>query len=211
MKILKINKQNTSKEHIEEIVSKLLDGKIVVLPTDTIYGFHCLADNDESVRKVVKIKNSKDKNGILVLMKSYCMLHDYCFVSKKQDKYIRTIWPPTTRELQNVSVKYKKQATTFIFKSRCKLSKIVNSENEKLAVRLPKDDFLITILKKVNKPIISTSFNVSGKPVLNNFNNLDKYFTGKKPDLIVDAGKFDKNQASKLIDISDINNIKVIR
>jgi len=83
-----------------------------------------------------------------------------------------------------------------------------NSSN--LAIRLPKNDLLITILKKVNVPIVSTSLNISREKSINNLDNLEKYFKQEKPDLAVDAGKI-INRPSKIINITDINNIKILR
>ena len=86
------------KQEIDLIADYLKQGKVVVLPTDTLYGLSCVATNKKGIAKIHKIKKSSSKKPLLVLIKGYCMLKDYAKVSKKQEEYLRKIWPSTTRE-----------------------------------------------------------------------------------------------------------------
>ena len=210
MKTIKINKNNFTKIDVDFIVAELRRGKVVVLPTDTIYGLHSVATNKKAIEKIYKIKRLSKKHPLLVLVKSYCMLHNYAFVSKKQEQYIRSIWPPTTRLAQDKNYLYKKKPTTFILKAREKLPKEIRGKDNSLAFRLPKDDFLIKIIIRLNIPLISTSFNISGEEYNENFLLKFKEFS-LNPDIIVDSGKSKNIKGSRIINIININNIKVIR
>ncbi|MCK5510203.1 threonylcarbamoyl-AMP synthase [Candidatus Parcubacteria bacterium] len=210
MKTIKINKNNFTKMDIDFIADKLRQGKVVVLPTDTIYSLHCIATNKKAIEKIYKIKKRNKKCPLLVLVKSYCMLHDYSFVFKEQERYIRSIWPPTTRLAQDKNYLYKKKPTTFILKAREKLPKEIRGKDNSLAFRLPKDDFLIKIIIRLNIPLISTSFNISGEEYNENFLLKFKEFS-LNPDIIVDSGKSKNIKGSRIINIININNIKVIR
>ncbi len=75
---------------------------------------------------------------------------------------------------------------------------------------LPKSNFLIKILIGVKVPIVSTSLNISGKRILGRIDDLDNYFKKIKPDLVIDAGQL-KAKPSRLVDLRDINNIKILR
>ena len=86
--------------------------------------------------------------------------------------------------------------------------------NEKggLAVRIPRgSDFLIKLLKKINQPIVSTSLNISGQKEIENLENIEKIFDLKDDDLILDGGELKNEKTSRIEDISDMKNIKVIR
>jgi len=211
MKHLKINLKNYKSEDVNLIVDFLKRGKIIAYPTDTIYGLGCDATNARAVKRIFRIKKRQLNCPLLVLVKSYCMLHDICHVSKKQDQYIRSVWPPTTRDAQNPNYKYKEKPTTFILKSRGVLPSIVAGGLDSLAVRLPKNDFLTKILKNINQPLISTSLNISGQPVISDLSRLNVYFKADTPDLLIDAGKAKKARVSAIIDIRDINKVKLIR
>ena len=210
MQTIKINKNNFTKSDIEFVANELKQGKVFVLPTDTIYSLHCVATNKKAIDKIYKIKKIKKKRSLLVLVKSYCMLRDYVFVSKKQDQYIRAIWTSTTKSAQDKKYLRKKRPTTFILKAREKLPKEIYGKDNSLAVRLPKNDFLIKIITRLNVPLISTSFNISGQEYNENF--LIKFKKSQvNPDMIIDSGKSKNNKGSRIIDIRDINNIKIIR
>lgn len=56
MKIVKINKNNFTKTDVDFIADELKQGKVVVLPTDTIYGLHCAATNKKAIEKIYRIK-----------------------------------------------------------------------------------------------------------------------------------------------------------
>jgi L-threonylcarbamoyladenylate synthase len=211
METINIDLKNLNNKDIDLIVKTLRRGKVIVYPTDTIYGIGCDATNPSAVRRIYKIKKRDKKNPLLVLVKSYCMLHDICYVSAKQDKYIRSVWPPTTRDAQSPSYEHTNKPATFILKSRDALPKEVNGGQDSLAVRLPKNDFLITILKRLNRPLISTSLNLSGQPAIKDLSKINSLFKGNQPDLIIDAGIARKTKGSAIIDIRDINKVKLIR
>ena len=211
MEIIKINLKKPKTWDIELIVDHLQQGRVIAYPTDTIYGLGCDATNVAAVKRIFKIKKRPNSSPLLVLVKSYCMLHELCYVSPKQDRYIRSIWPSTTRDAQNPSYSYKKRPTTFILKSKGNLPKEVSGGQDTLAVRLPKNEFLIKILKKLNQPIISSSLNISGQRTLKDLSQIGRYFRDDQPDLVVESIKSGNSKSSAIVDITDINEVKFIR
>jgi L-threonylcarbamoyladenylate synthase len=244
----KINKKNKIfKEEIDLIVDYFRKGKVVVYPTDTIYGLGCLATNKKAIKRIYKIKKREKGKALLILVSSLAMVKKYCYVSKEQEKFLRMAWkispsPRLSREAGQAPFYKGSRPVTVILKSRGVLPKELTGWADSLAVRLPrpfifgrglpKNEFLIKIIKAVGAPIVSTSANISGKKSLVNVANIDRYFMekspqplaslslwrsepllkGKKylPDLVIDAGKL-KNKPSRIIDITDVKNIKVIR
>ena len=137
METLKIDFKKEKTGEIELICDFLNRGKVVAYPTETVYGLGCLATNVNAVKKVHKIKRSPINKPLIVLVKSYCQLHDICYVSAKQDKYIRSVWPRTTRDAQNPKYTQKERPTTFILRSRGVLPGIVSGNEDSIAARLP--------------------------------------------------------------------------
>lgn len=211
MKKLKINLKDYTKQDIDAIVASLMRGEVIAYPTDTVYGLGCIATNRTAVKRIHKIKRRDSGKPLLVLIKSYCMLNDLCKITTKQEKYIRSIWPPTTRSAGNPEYKHKKKPTTFILRSKGVLPKEILGVAGSLALRLPKNDFLITILKRINAPLVSTSLNMSGKKNIETMDKIEDYFTIYKPDLVVDAGRLPKKKPSSIIDIRDIDDVKILR
>ncbi len=215
MQKMKVYLKKIKDSDIELIANNLKQGKTIVYPTDTIYGIGCLATDRKAINKIFKIKKIKPPRSLIVLIKSYCILYELCYVSRAQEKYIRNIWPPTTKDAHNPDYKYSKQPTTFILSGRDNLPKEILGKDGSIAVRLPKNDFLIKILRRVNKPLISTSLNTAGRPTLDILDDIEKYFKKNQPDLIIDAGGKNKTKPSKIIDLtnlrSDGSGAKIIR
>jgi L-threonylcarbamoyladenylate synthase len=195
MKIIKINYNKPQKKEIGLIAGFLKMGKVIVYPTDTIYGLGCSATDKRVVNKIYRIKKREKNKPMLVLISDFKMLAKYFSVDKKQLAYLRKIWPGKVSVILN-----KKSA----------LSNDVSGGLPSAAVRLPKSEFLTKMITELGAPVVSTSLNISGEAHLENLDNLEKYFIKTKPDIVIDAG-IKKGKPSKLIDLRDVGNIKVLR
>lgn len=199
MKIIKIKISNgvnkINQAEIDLIVEYLKSGKVMAYPTDTVYGLGCDARNALAIKKINKIKGEKTKKPLLVLISDFKMLKKYCFVNSRQLKYLKKVWPGPV---------------TAILKCRSNLPAELTGGLDSLAVRLPKAEFLVKIISKCGFPLVSTSLNKKGAKPLLRVENLPKHFK-YLPDLAVDAGECKNAKLSRLVDIRDMKNIKVIR
>jgi len=186
---------------IKQITGSLKKGQIVVLPTDTIYGLSCLADKIGAIKRIYKLKGREAKKPLIVLVSSLAMAKKYALVSPWQEKFLKTIWLTGTRP------------TTVILKQRNLLPRELTGNSSGLALRLPKDKFLIKILKAVKKPLVSTSLNLSGQRNLISLKRLDDYFSlnQEHPDLIIDGGAGRRRRPSRLIDLREEGHPIVLR
>jgi len=196
MQTIKIDINKITDEQIDLIVDYLKKGKVIAYPTDTIYGLGCDARNLPAIEKVSKIKGERGNKPFIVLISDFTMLEEYCFVNAGQIKYLKEVWGESP--------------VTVILEGQPNLPARLGGDINSLAVRLPKNDFLVKIISKAGFPIVSTSLNKTGEPPLNDVENLEKHFECL-PDLVVDAGECNNNKPSRLVDIRDIKNIKVIR
>ena len=64
MKIIKL--ENLDSEH-RKVRKILAEGGVIAYPTDTIYGFHCLASRPDSVGGILALKG-KEKTGLIALV-----------------------------------------------------------------------------------------------------------------------------------------------
>lgn len=197
MKILRIDQKKISNKEINNITAQFKRGLVIAYPTDTIYGLGCLAINEKAVEKIFKIKKRAKNKPMLILVGSLAMLKKYCCVNKSQNEYLKKIWSGT----KSVSV---------VLKSKSNLPNTLTGGAGSIAVRLPKNDFLVKIIKKIGAPIVSTSLNKSGKEPKTDVADLEKYFGKNSPGAIIDAG-FLKGKPSKLVDLRDVYNAKILR
>lgn len=195
MQKIKINYSKVQKQEIGLIAGFLKMGKVLVYPTDTIYGLGCRADDKQAIRKIFRIKKRDKKKPLLVLISDYKMLRKFFFVDKNQEAYLRKVWPGKISVILNKKIELPGELTAGL---------------PSLAVRLPKSRFLTKMIKEVGGPIVSTSLNISGEEPVEKVDSLQTYFQGAKPDIIVDAG-LRRGRPSKLIDLRDAKNIIVLR
>jgi L-threonylcarbamoyladenylate synthase len=195
MKIIKLNFANPKNQEIGLIAGFLKEGKVIVYPTDTIYGLGCLATDKKAVAKIYRIKKRAKKKPLLVLIADFKMLNKYFKVDKKQAAYLRKIWPG------KVSVILNKKTT---------LPDDVSAGLSNVAVRLPKSEFLTKMIKEAGAPLVSTSLNLSGKKPLDQIGDLTRHFPGAGIDLAIDAGAR-PGKPSRLINLRDLKNIKILR
>ncbi len=210
MQTIKIDINKITPEQIDIIVDYLKRGLVIAYPTDTIYGLGCDARDARAVEKIKKIKGGRDEKPFIILISDFIMLKEYCEVSEEQMEYLKKVWGVRKIPLTPFIKGVKSGPTTVIFKGRKNLPEELTRGLNSLAVRLPKSEFLIKMISKAGFPIVSTSLNKTGEPPLDNVRGLEKYFT-VLPDLAIDAGECANAKPSKLIDLRDMENIKVIR
>lgn len=155
---------------ISQIARLLLDGKVVLLPTDTIYGLHALAMNDAAVARIVDIKGREETKPFIVLASSVGQLTQLG-ISADPDllRSLDTIWPaPLTAILPLVHpIAASRGAAT-------------------LAVRIPALDWLRELIERTG-PLVSTSANRSGEPPVETPQSLARDLQNRI-DAIIDAG-----------------------
>ncbi len=135
-------------EEIKKIVKILKKGGLVVYPTDTIWGIGCDATNKKSIEKIYKLKHRIEEKRFIIL------------VSNKEEilKYVEDA-PPTIWDLTN---QYNTPLTV-IYPRAKNLPKNLIAPDGSVAIRITKDEFCKKIIENLNKPIISTSANISGE------------------------------------------------
>lgn len=204
MQTIKIDISKIANEQIDLIVDYLKRGQVIAYPTDTIYGLGCDAGNVRAIEKINKIKGERANKPFLVLISDFVMLEKYCVVNSEQMEYLEKVWG-------------EQQPTTVILENRKNLPDELTRPLagqagglDSLAVRLPKSEFLIKMISTAGFPIVSTSLNKTGQSPLTNAQNLEKYFE-YLPDLVIDAGESENTKPSKLVDLRDVKNIKILR
>jgi L-threonylcarbamoyladenylate synthase len=186
MKVLKISK-NLEKA-IEEATEFIKKEKVIVCPTDTVYGLIADAKNKRTVNKIFKIKKRKKENPIPIFVKDLKMAKKIAFINKRQEKFLKKIWPGKV---------------TAILKAKDKDFPKGIIKDRKIGIRIPKHKFLDRLLKELKMPLAQTSANISGNPTPQNVQGILKEFKDKKfqPDLILDEGKLGK-KPSVVLDLT---------
>ncbi len=134
MKILKITRKNL-KSIEKQSVKALKEGKILVSPTDTIYGLICDATNKKAVERIFTIKKRPRNKPIPIFVNDIKMAKKLALVNQKQEKILRSIWPG--------------KVTVVLKRKRTKI-KIYGVDKKTIGFRIPDFKLLGYLSKKIN-------------------------------------------------------------
>ena len=179
-------------EHgINQIVKSYQNGQIIAFPTDTVYGIGCDPFNKESITRIFELKKRSGEKKFPILGLSKMELEKIVIFNSDAEKISQRFWPGQV---------------TLLLPIKKDMSQKIDS-NGKLAVRVPNDKCMLTILKQC-KLIIGTSANLSGEKSILDSNELKI----KLPeiDVLVDGGKIFSSGESTIIDFVD-GKLEIIR
>lgn len=184
-------------DEVAKCIEILKEGGIIIYPTDTIWGIGCDATNETAVEKIYKIKQSKDKKSMLVLVR------DIANVARYTGKVPEIAW-----ELMEMNDK----PLTMILPNATGIAKNIIPEEGSIGVRVPSHEFCEQLLKKFNRPIVSTSVNLTGGQPAIKFEDISKEIK-ELVDHVVNK-KFEGKptfEPSSIILINECSEIKIIR
>jgi len=184
-------------EDIKKAVEVMRRGGVILYPTDTIWGIGCDATNPEAVARVYKIKQRDDSKALICLVDSDARLQ----------RYVRNV-PEVAWDVMELATK----PTTVILDNAVNLAPNLIAEDGSIAMRITREEFSRELCYRFQKPIVSTSANISGEPAAQNYRDID-------PDILeaVDyvcwtrRQEHQPHQPSSIIKIGQDGEVKIIR
>jgi L-threonylcarbamoyladenylate synthase len=150
---------NFFEAEVERALKVLRDGGVILYPTDTIWGIGCDATNKEAVRRIYEIKNREDSKSMIIL------------VADERD-VLQYVAAPDLAVFDFIGEQTR--PTTIIFEHAVGLPDNLVAEDGSIAIRIAKDEFCRHLVKRLRKPIVSTSANISGQPSPGNFSEVSE-------------------------------------
>lgn len=137
------------KDDIEACLKVLHNGGIILYPTDTIWGLGCDATNAAAVQKIFDLKQRAESKSFVVLVSD----------ERELMQYVATLDLAVFDFLDQQT-----KPTTVIYENVVGLADNVLAADGSVAIRICKQDFCKTLIKRFRKPIVSTSANFSNQP-----------------------------------------------
>lgn len=158
------------KKDPQNLMEEILAGKILIYPTDTIYGLGCDATNEESVKKIREIKSRDKDKPLSIIAPSMKWIEENCIIEESLKQSINKYLPgPYTLIL-------KKKNSSFL---------PWISSTETIGIRIPYHEFTKSI-QQSGVPFVTTSVNLSGEPFLIRIEDLP-HEIAKKVDYIIES------------------------
>lgn len=176
------------------LVAEILNGKTVVLPTETAYGLGCDATNQTAVDAIFKIKGRRRGKPLIVVVPSVAMAKEYLAWNELLEKIAQTHWPGA------VTVVGKRK------KGKGKgdsLARGVVARDNTVAVRVTAHPLLKSLTEKLGRPLVATSANLAGagefydsKQVIEQFKN-----RSRQPDIMLDYGVLPRRRPTTVVSV----------
>ena len=149
----------TQAEDIKQAVEVLKRGGIILYPTDTIWGIGCDATNPEAVKRVYEIKHRDDSKAMICLVDS----------SMRMQRYVTDV-PSVAWDLIEMATK----PTTVILDNAVNLAENLIAEDGSIAMRVTSEPFSKELCYRFQKPLVSTSANISSEPAASNYRDISE-------------------------------------
>ena len=186
------------KINYDEIGSELKKGKLIIYPTDTVYGIGGVITNENTIKNIYKAKDRSFSSPLIALVSNANKIKEIAFINQKNkekiEKLIKKFWPG---------------GLTIILESKNIVPPIMISNGKTVGVRMPNHETALKIIESAGGILPTTSANISGEVTPRSYEELDNEFK-KRVDIVIDGGKCPIGTASTIIDMSN-ENIKILR
>lgn len=185
------------KDTIIEAAKVLKAGGVILYPTDTIWGIGCDATNAEAVAKVFALKRRDEAKSLVLLAADLDMVA----------RYIREV-PQMAIQLVEVN----DAPMTIIYPDAVGIAPNAVAEDGSVGIRIPLNEDCVDLCRRLGRPVVSTSANISGEPAPKKFADIPSEIR-EAVDFIVDP-KLEKGstgRASQIIKVAVDGQIQIIR
>ncbi|KAF4356427.1 hypothetical protein F8388_013292 [Cannabis sativa] len=186
-----------SESYVEEACDALRVGKVIAVPTDTLYGFACDACSSEAVNRIYEIKGRKHTSPLAICVGDVLEIKRFADTEHLPDGLLESLLPGP------VTVVLKRGESSILEKS-------LNPGLDSIGVRVPDYDFIRIVARGLGSALALTSANPSGQPSsvsIKDFENLWEHCA-----FVYDGGVLPSGRAgSTVVDLTKIGKYKILR
>ncbi|KYK26320.1 hypothetical protein AYK20_09075 [Thermoplasmatales archaeon SG8-52-1] len=179
--------------NLSEAILALKKGRIIVYPTDTLYGLGADIYNKDAVKKIFDIKKRPIDMPLSVAVSDFSELDKIAYTNDKIRKIVNSFLPGKL---------------TLILKKKNCVPNILTGGIENVAIRIPDCDITLKLLSEFG-PITATSANIHGLKTPGIISDIRMQFKESDVDLYIDIGELN-GQPSTIIDMTR-KQIKIVR
>ena len=180
------------KSQLDEAASILNNGGLIAFPTETVFGFGVVFDNEQSYKRLIEVKRRPPEKPFTLMLSSSEEIEKYAFVDERAKKLI---------------AKYMPGQFTIILKAKNNLPSYCVSKEDNVGIRISGDKMVRDLIKKVGKPLLVPSANKSGEAPLTTSDDVSKIFKDEIDAII--EGESTSNVPSTIVLLNE--NVNVIR
>lgn len=188
---MKTNKYD--KSQLKEVSKEIGMGKVIAFPTDTVFGLGVRYDNEDALIRLKQAKIRPESKPIPLMVASLSQIEEVAYVNEKAKTLIEAFMPG---------------AFTIVLKKKETVADYVTNSLASIAIRMPDDEFVLGIMKIIDKPMLVTSANLSEKHSCKSGEEVLQQLNERIDGVVM--GSSGSNQASTIVDASG-SDIKILR
>ena len=183
-------------EEVERTVAVLKAGKTILYPTDTIWGVGCDATNSRACDRVYEVKQRPASKSLIILVDSAERLKDYVVDV-----------PPIAYDL----IAHATNPLSVVYAQSKNLARNISADHS-VCIRVVDNEFCKEVIRRLGKPITSTSANLSGQPSAMTFADISEEIKNSV-DYVVQLyhDSFAKPKCSTIIKLNEDNTFEILR
>jgi len=172
--LLRIHPQNPQPRLIQQVADCLLNGGVVIYPTDSVYGIGCTIFEHKAIERIAKIKNADPKKHLMTFL---------CNDLSHLSEYTKSINTPLYRMLKS----YLPGPFTFILPASKVVPRFIQSKRSTIGLRVPDNEICQQMLKTIGHPVLSASLPGERVEDYTDPEIINEIF-GDKVDYVIDGG-----------------------
>lgn len=161
----------TPTDQIEQAAAAIRNGKLVVYPTETVYGLGADALDPTAIRRVFRAKRRDRDNPISLAVPDIAAAAEYVQITDRSHTFMEAFLPGPV---------------TVVCKKKPIVPDILTGGRDEVGVRVPDHDIALELLRRV-APITATSANLSGAGSVTRPSQLDPSVR-EAVAVVIDAG-----------------------
>ena len=173
MKLLKILEESPDVRYLDLAVKVLMDGEVIIYPTDTLYAFGCDALNNNAIERICKLKGIKpEKTNLSIICRDISQVAEYARFDNDQFSIMKRNLPGPF---------------TFIFPALNKLPKVFKGRKT-VGIRIPDNRIAFELVERLGNPILTTSISYDDDDYARNAGLMAEQYENDV-ELILDSGE----------------------
>ena len=180
---------------LDQAAELIKQGKIVVFPTETVYGIGTNGLDEKAVKKLYEVKQRPLNKPITLIVSNMEM--------------VALLAKDVTETEYKIMEKFFPGPLTIILKKKEIVPDIVTSGQQTVGVRMPSGEMARKLVEKSGVPIAAPSANITGQPSGTNLQEIEKCFK-EKVDFYIDGGECEIGRASTIVQVVD-GRIQILR
>lgn len=152
--MLKFNSAQKAAQHI-------LEGGILLYPTETYYAIGCAIENEEAIKKIFKIKKRSQSKTLPIIAANWDQVKQTVIISREQKNFLKQIWPAPL---------------TVILQAKDYISTGLKDSENFTAIRITPYPLTARLIGLCKTPLVGTSANFAGEEPVWDYNFFSQDF-----------------------------------